>query len=113
MKITNNLNLPTPFINAVESEYKYTDKRYSVTSIIKGVREAILLRRHNDEIVQDASEMIWLIFGTAVHSILENGEELRNKYQDKFKEFFDKCDVFVDKNCKHLNEIIKTKTIEL
>ena len=75
MKITNKLGLPQPFISAVESDYIYTDKRYSVTQILKGVRELLLLRRHNDEIEQDVSDMIWLIFGNAVHSILENSQE--------------------------------------
>lgn len=75
MKITNELNLPTPFVKAVERDYEYKDKRYSVTSILKGVRETLLTRRHHDKIEQDVSDMIWLILGNAVHSILENSEE--------------------------------------
>ena len=34
----------------------------------------MLKRRYNDEIEQDVSEMIWLLFGTSVHYILENIE---------------------------------------
>lgn len=75
MKITNINNLPTPFVSAVEREYQYTDKQYSVTQLLKGSCEAVLERRHHNEIESDVSDMIWLIFGTAVHSILENAEE--------------------------------------
>lgn len=74
MKITNKLNLPQPFVSAVEREYEYTPKRYSVTSVLKGAREAILQRRHADEIEGDVSEMVWAIFGSAVHSILESAD---------------------------------------
>lgn len=75
MKITNRLGLPQPFVSAVEREYEYTPKRYSVTAILKGAREAILQRRHDSEIESDVSEMVWAIFGTAVHSILEGAQE--------------------------------------
>jgi len=74
MRITNEMNLPQPFVSAAESEYRYTPKRYSATSVMKGVRESILQRRHDDEIESDASQMVWAIFGTAVHSVLEKAE---------------------------------------
>lgn len=75
MRITNALDLPQPFVSAVSSEYAYAPKRYSVTSVLKGTREAILQRRHDDEIESDVADMAWLIFGSAVHSILENSAE--------------------------------------
>ena len=46
------------------------------------MREAILRRRHDDEIESDASEMIWAIFGTAVHSILESAEETDSQLKE-------------------------------
>lgn len=82
MKITNKLGLPSPFVEAVSSDYQYKDKQYSVTALLKGVREAILQRRHNDEIEQDCSEMAWAIFGTAVHSILENAQEMADELKE-------------------------------
>ena len=75
MKITNNLNLPQPFVDAARTEYTYVPKRYSVTGILTGVREAVLQHRHDAETEQDAAEMVWLIFGKAVHSVLENAAE--------------------------------------
>lgn len=75
MKLTNALNLPQPFVDAASSNHRYVDKRYSATAILKGTREAILQRRHDDEITEDVADRVWAIFGTAVHGILEQGEE--------------------------------------
>lgn len=75
MRITNRKGLPQPFVDAVTRDYEYTPKRYSVTQMLKGPREAILCRRHADEIEKDVSEMVWLIFGTVAHSILEQAQE--------------------------------------
>lgn len=75
MKITNNLNLPKPFVSAVERNYQYKDKQYSTTQMLKGVREIMLTRRHFDEMEQDVSDSIWLILGTAMHKVLEDSQE--------------------------------------
>ena len=80
--ITNQLNLPQPLVDAVSSDYTYKDKRYSATSLLKGTREAILQRRHQDEVKQDVSDMVWLIFGTAVHSVLENAQETETQLKE-------------------------------
>jgi hypothetical protein len=82
MKITNTLGLPQPFVDAVSRDYVYTDKRYSVTSLLKGTREAILQRRHDDEVVQDVADSVWMIFGSAVHSILEDGQETDSQLKE-------------------------------
>ena len=84
MKITNVNNLPQPFVDAVSKEYQVTPKRYSVTTILKDNREILLSRRHRDEIEQDVSDMIWAIFGSAVHKVLETA----NAHDDLLKEFF-------------------------
>ena len=60
MIITNNLNLPQPLVDMAQSEYKLKPNEYRVTSLLKGIRETILERRHQDEIEQDVSDMIWL-----------------------------------------------------
>jgi hypothetical protein len=71
MKITNKQGLPEAFVQMAQSNYRPTPRRYSATALLKGVREVILERRHGDEIQEDVSDMIWMLFGTAVHSILE------------------------------------------
>jgi len=74
MKITNKLNLPNQLVKAVESDYQYRDKRYSITSLLNSDRELMLKRRHHNEIEQDVSEMIWMLWGNGVHLALENIE---------------------------------------
>lgn len=83
MRITNRLGLPQPFVSAVERNYTYKDKQYSVTSLIKGTCQAILERRHYDEIEKDVSEMMWLIFGSATHKILEEAQETMNQLKEE------------------------------
>lgn len=82
--LTNKNNLPQPFVDAVSSDYKYTPKRYSVTQILQGVRQAILTRRHKDEIVEDVSDMVWAIFGSAVHQILQNAKETDSQIKENW-----------------------------
>ena len=75
MIITNKLGLPKPLVDMATQDYVYKDNEYRVTSLLKGIRETILERRHHYEIEQDVSDMIWLLFGTAVHNVLENHQE--------------------------------------
>ena len=82
MKITNEQGLPQPLIDAVnDNTWEQPENVIRVTQLLKGVRETVLERRHDDELSQDVSDMVWLIFGTAVHSIAEQGKETR--YQVK------------------------------
>lgn len=83
MKITNNLGLPQVFVKMAESDYQYKDKQYSVTSLLKGVRQTILERRHYENIEQDVSDMIWLLFGTAVHNVLASQEEGEHEFKEE------------------------------
>lgn len=80
MIITNDLNLPEAFVNAISNTRHNADKELSATTILKGAKEIILTHRHFDEITIDASEELWAVFGSAVHLILEHQED------DAFKE---------------------------
>ena len=84
MKITNKLKLPQPFVSAVESEYVPTPQQYSVTTILNPCRYVILSRRHNSEVEQDVADMIWTLFGTAFHSILENSRAEEEQLQEQY-----------------------------
>jgi len=75
MIITNKHNLPQAYVDAVKETHPVKDKQYSVTSLLNPVRELLLKRRHYDEIEQDVSDMIWLIFGSAVHKIIEDADK--------------------------------------
>lgn len=87
MKITNKLGLPDMLQRTVEKEYVYRDKRYSITSLLDPDRVVMLKRRHNEEIEQDVSECIWMLFGTVTHYALETGIELKeNEYVEEHLE---------------------------
>ena len=83
MIITNNLKLPAPFVNMAQRDYIYEPNEYRVTSLLKGIRETILERRHHEKIERDVSDMVWLLFGTAVHGILEKHQELGHELKEE------------------------------
>lgn len=83
MKITNRENLPLPFVRMAESHYEIKPKRYSVTTLLKPTREILLNRRYGNEVEQDCSDMIWLLFGKAVHSILEQYSEGESEFAEE------------------------------
>ena len=90
MKVSNNFGFPSSIVRAVTKEYEYTPKRYSVTTLLQTDREMILKRKYNNEIEQDVSNMIWLLFGTSVHYILENIDlEPHEKVEYKMEHTFD------------------------
>lgn len=72
--LTNDLNLPQPFVDAAKSSYAYKPHRYSVTEVLGGTCEAVLKRRHHGEQDEDVADRVWAIFGTAVHKVLEQAE---------------------------------------
>ena len=75
MIVTNKLNLPEGFVKAV-STIKHNKKGcLSATTLIQGIKQIILTDRYWDMLVDDVSDRIWAIFGSAVHSLLENGGE--------------------------------------
>ena len=83
MKVTNNYNLPDAIVKALTSDYKYKPYQFSVTTILSGIKSFLLAKRHQDEIVMDASEGINMLLGTAIHNIFEgheNEDELAEEY---------------------------------
>ena len=70
MLITNKYNLPQALVDAVKGD-AHEHKGYGVTTILKPVREIILMRRHENEIEIDVSDCINRLFGTAFHSLIE------------------------------------------
>lgn len=84
MTVTNIYNLPEALVQAVTTEKHNKDGEYSATTLLKGVCETTLTKRHWEEIKVDASESIWTVFGTAVHSIFENQKDNTFK-EEQFK----------------------------
>ena len=71
MKLTNKLNLPEGFVKAVSLEKHNAEGSLSATTFIQGIKQIILTDRYWDKLVDDVSDRIWAIFGSAVHSLLE------------------------------------------
>lgn len=72
--ITNKSGLPDPIVRFViesEAKHKTEPNAYSVTELLKPVREIVLSRKHADEIDEDVADMIPAILGTGVHKVLE------------------------------------------
>ena len=73
MKITNNYGLPNELIEILKKDERIPVPHiYSVTELLKPIKEIILWRRYYDIITQDASELITSAFGTAFHTMMES-----------------------------------------
>ena len=76
MKLTNKFNLPQTFVNVIDRPtYSKGKAHISATEIINSPRIVQLKKKYWNEIEQDASEMVWSLFGSAVHNILEHGKD--------------------------------------
>jgi len=76
MNITNNHNLPQSFVNfARNDKYSKGLSDISVTTLIDSPRVRLLREAKSSEMTSDAADMIWPLFGTAVHHILESASE--------------------------------------
>lgn len=76
MKITNKHNLPQAFVSAVTNDpYDAGHSDISATSLIDAPQRRALLRAHRSELVEDVSDRIWALLGSAVHHILERAED--------------------------------------
>jgi hypothetical protein len=75
MKLTNNYNLPETFINVIKRpQYSRGKAQISVTEILNSPRIVQLRQKHMEEITEDAADMVWSLFGSAVHNILQHGK---------------------------------------
>lgn len=76
--ITNQHDLPEVFLEACKVDRHRVLGDISVTQLIDSPQIRLLKKKHNDELEQDVSEMIWMLFGTAVHKVLEMAD-INNK----------------------------------
>lgn len=84
MKVTNKLNMPAAFVNAVSTARHNAAGCFSATTLNKGAKEIILSDRHFDEITVDAADSVWAVWGTAVHALLESQPD-NNFHEESFK----------------------------
>jgi len=88
MNITNKYFLPESLVKAITFD-DHKGEGYSVTELILPPRILQLRRRHQDEIMVDASERIWLLLGNAVHYILAKGKVINSLPEEKLEVKFD------------------------
>ena len=82
MIVSNRLNLPAAFVNAVSTARHNAAGCFSATTLNKGAKEIILTDRHFDEITVDAADSVWAVWGTAVHALLESQPD--NNFHEEF-----------------------------
>jgi hypothetical protein len=76
MKLTNNFGIPQTFINVLERPtYSKGKAHLSATQLLNSPKIVALTRKFEDEIEQDASEMVWSVVGSAIHNFLEQGKD--------------------------------------
>lgn len=79
MKITNNHNLPDAFLNfARDDKYSRGKADISVTTLIDAPRVRLMKDLHYENLETDVVDMVWALFGTAVHHVLESAEDPSN-----------------------------------
>ena len=75
MIITNKYGLPSSIMNALHRPtYSKGNANMSVTELMSSPRIVQLKRRHWNDLEEDASSMVWSLFGTAIHHVLEHGK---------------------------------------
>lgn len=71
MILTNVNNLPKGFVKACTTDKHNEIGTVSATTLNSGIKSVVLQERHWEKMTDDVSDRIWAIFGTAVHSLLE------------------------------------------
>lgn len=75
MKLTNIHGMPETILNVIaRPQYSKGKANMSVTELLNSPRIVQLKRKHWDDLTEDASDMVWSIFGTAIHGVLEHGK---------------------------------------
>lgn len=84
MKITNKHNLPQTIVNVLHRPtYSKGKAHISATELINSPQIVQLKRMHWESLEQDASEMVWSLFGSAVHNILEHGRDIHHVVEQR------------------------------
>lgn len=74
MKITNDGNLPEPLYQAVvaqKQQHSVGETDIPSTGLIDAGLIAWLWRNYGDQVVEDASDRLWALYGSIAHSILK------------------------------------------
>jgi hypothetical protein len=76
MKLTNKHNIPETFVNVLRRPtYSKGKAHLSATQILNSPKIVGLTKKFEDELEQDVSDMVWSLFGSAIHGVLEHGKD--------------------------------------
>jgi len=90
MKLTNKYGIPQTFMNVLDRPtYSKGKAHLSVTQLLNSPKIVALNKKFEDEIEQDASDMVWSIFGSAVHNILEHGKDENHIVEQRLHKEYD------------------------
>ena len=90
MKLTNKFGLPDTIVNVLKRPtYSKGKAHISATELINSPRIVQLKRLHWDDIEEDASSMVWSLFGSAVHNILEHGKDEHHIVEERIHVLFE------------------------
>jgi hypothetical protein len=84
MKLTNKHNIPQTFVNVLErTTYSRGRAHISATQLINSPKIVALTQKFQDQLEQDVSDMVWSLFGSAVHGVLEHGADTNHLIEER------------------------------
>jgi RecB family exonuclease len=84
MKLTNKHNIPQTFVNVLDRPtYNRGKANLSVTQLINSPKIVALTKKFDEYLEQDVADMVWSIFGSAVHGILEHGKDENHLVEER------------------------------
>lgn len=84
MKLTNKHGLPGTIINVLKRpQYSKGAAHISATELLSSPRIVQLRRQHWDEIEEDAADMVWSLFGSALHNVLQHGKDENHVVEER------------------------------
>jgi hypothetical protein len=90
MKLTNKFGIPETFINVLRRPtYSKGAAHLSVTQLINSPKIVALTKKFEDELEQDVSDMVWSIFGSAIHGVLEHGKDDNHIVEERIHTMLD------------------------
>jgi RecB family exonuclease len=90
MKLTNKHGIPDTFLNVLKRPtYSKGKAHLSATQLLNSPKIVALTKKFEEELEQDVSDMVWSIFGTAIHGVLEHGKDDNHIVEERLHTTFD------------------------
>jgi RecB family exonuclease len=84
MKLTNKHGIPETFINVLKRPtYSKGKAHLSATQLLNSPKIVALTKKFEDELESDVSDMVWSIFGSAIHGVLEHGKDENHLVEER------------------------------